>query len=177
MDSVWLLSYVHADSGRFILHTFSIRMSHSFARPTFLLIAAAAIAACSSGTKTASSAPSPTSGSGAAAKATTSGMPAGVTTAMIAEGDSLFHASGCVRCHGADAKGAQNGPNLTGPTFLHVNGTYQDFVRLITSGVPADSIKDTAHRFPMRPRGGGQHPLTDEQVNAVAAYVYSLSHK
>lgn len=104
-------------------------------------------------------------------------MPAGVTTAMIAEGDSLFHSSGCVRCHGADAKGAQNGPNLTGPTFLHVNGTYPDFVRLITSGVPADSIKDSSHRFPMRPRGGGQHPLTDDQVKAVAAYVYSLSHK
>ena len=100
-----------------------------------------------------------------------------MTTAMIAEGDSIFHAAGCVRCHGADAKGAQNGPNLTGPTFLHVNGTYDDFVRIITSGVPADSIKDSAHRFPMRARGGGQHPLTDDQVKAVAAYVYSLSHK
>ena len=149
-------------------------MRHIFARPTLLLTAAMAITACSSGTKTASSAPSPGTGGGAAAK---SGMPAGVTTAMIAEGDSLFHSSGCVLCHGADAKGAQNGPNLTGPTFLHVNGTYPDFVRLITSGVPADSIKDSSHRFPMRPRGGGQHPLTDDQVKAVAAYVYSLSHK
>jgi mono/diheme cytochrome c family protein len=152
-------------------------MSHTFGRPSVLLIAAAAIAACSSGTKSASTAPSPSASQNAAAAKTSNGLPAGVTMAMVAEGDSLFHTAGCVRCHGADAKGAQNGPNLTGPTFLHVNGTYDDFVRLITSGVPADSIKDSSHRFPMRPRGGGQHPLTDDQVKAVAAYVYSLSHK
>jgi mono/diheme cytochrome c family protein len=29
----------------------------------------------------------------------------------------------------------------------------------------------------MRARGGGNTPLTDDQVKAVAAYVYSLSHK
>jgi len=100
-----------------------------------------------------------------------------MTPAMIAQGDSLFHAKSCVRCHGADAKGAQNGPNLTGPTFLHVTGTYPDFVRVITSGVPADSIKDKSHRFAMQPRGGTQNPLTDDQIRLVAAYVYTLSHK
>ena len=145
-----------------------------------MLIATTAIAACSSGSATTSSAPTPASaqsGATTTAKATSGGLPAGVTTAMIAEGDSLFHAASCVRCHGADAKGAQNGPSLMGPTFMHVNGTYEDFVRLIMSGVPADSIKDKSHRFPMRPKGGGQTPLTDDQVKSVAAYVYSLSHK
>ena len=145
-----------------------------------MLIAATAIAACSSGSATTSSAPTPASaqsGATTTAKATSGGLPAGVTTAMIAEGDSLFHAASCVRCHGADAKGAQNGPSLMGPTFMHVNGTYEDFVRLIMSGVPADSIKDKTHRLAMRPKGGGQTPLTDDQVKAVAAYVYSLSHK
>ena len=145
-----------------------------------MLIATTAIAACSSGSATTSSAPTPASaqsGATTTAKATSGGLPAGVTTAMIAEGDSLFHAASCVRCHGADAKGAQNGPSLMGPTFMHVNGTYEDFVRLIMSGVPADSIKDKSHRFAMRPKGGGQTPLTDDQVKAVAAYVYSLSHK
>lgn len=152
-------------------------MSHTFARPTFLLIPAAVIVACSSGTKTASTAPSPSAAQTSASSSASSGLPAGVTMAMVAQGDSLFHSASCVRCHGADAKGAQNGPNLTGPSFLHVNGTYGDFVRIIMSGVPADSIKDSSHRFPMRPRGGGQTPLTDDQVKAVAAYVYSLSHK
>jgi len=155
-------------------------MRNSFARPTLIVIAASAIAACSSGSATTSSAPTPApaqSGATATAKAASGGMPAGVTTAMISEGDSLFHKASCVRCHGADAKGAQNGPSLMGPTFMHVNGTYEDYVRLIMSGVPADSIKDKSHRFAMRPKGGGQTPLTDDQVKAVAAYVYSLSHK
>jgi len=92
-------------------------------------------------------------------------------------GDSLYHAASCRRCHGPDAKGAQNGPSLLGPTFLHVTGSYNDFVRIIMSGVPTDSIKDKSHQFPMRARGGGNPPLTDDQVKAVAAYVYSLSHK
>jgi mono/diheme cytochrome c family protein len=98
---------------------------------------------------------------------------------MIALGDSIFHAASCQRCHGPDAKGRQNGPNLTGPTFLHIKGTgsYNDFLNIIMAGVPADSIKDSTHRLPMRARGGGQTPLTDDQVKAVAAYVYSLSHK
>jgi mono/diheme cytochrome c family protein len=29
----------------------------------------------------------------------------------------------------------------------------------------------------MQPRGGSQNPLNDEQIRAVAAYVFSLSHK
>ena len=102
---------------------------------------------------------------------------AAVTPAMVALGDSIFHAATCVRCHGADAKGRTNGPSLLGPTFMHVNGTYDDYVRVIMAGVPAADIKDTTHHLAMRPRGGGQVPLTDDQVKAVAAYVYSLSHK
>jgi len=104
-------------------------------------------------------------------------MPAGVTPALIALGDSIFHAKSCVRCHGADAKGATNGPDLTASTHLQVNGTYEDFIRVITEGVPADKIKDKSHPFPMRARGGQQPLLTDDQIKAVAAYVYSLSHK
>jgi len=97
--------------------------------------------------------------------------------AMVAQGDSTFHARNCARCHGADAKGAQNGPPLITTNFLHVNGSYDDFVRLITEGVPLDKIKDKSHAQPMRPRGGGAPPLTDDGVKAVAAYIYSLNHK
>src|SRR5262249_50660073 len=133
----------------------------------------------------ASSAPAPAAASPAsrpttmAASAPASSASAAVTPALVTLGDSLYHAASCRRCHGADAKGAQNGPNLTGPTFLHIKGTgsYQDSVNVIMSGAPADSIKDKSHTLPMRPKGGGQTPLTDDQVKAVAAYVYSLSHK
>jgi mono/diheme cytochrome c family protein len=103
--------------------------------------------------------------------------PPALRASLVTRGDSLFHSRACFRCHGPDAKGTNNGPSLLGPTFLHVNGGYSDFVRIITSGVPTDSIKDKSHRLNMQPRGGNQNPLGDEDIRAVAAYVYSLSHK
>ncbi len=48
-------------------------------------------------------------GTGAAAKPA---VPAEVTAARVALGDSLFNNGGCMRCHGAKGIGAQNGPAL-----------------------------------------------------------------
>jgi mono/diheme cytochrome c family protein len=163
-------------------------MNHSpIVRSTLFIVAAAAVAACSSGggSSTTTSAPAPAASptsrpaTTAAASAPSASASAAVTPALVALGDSIYHAATCQRCHGTDAKGRQNGPSLLGPTFLHIkgSGTYQDFVNIIMSGVPADSIKDKRHTLPMRQKGGGQTPLTDDQVKAVAAYVYSLSHK
>ena len=98
------------------------------------------------------------------------------TTAMVAEGDSIFHARGCKNCHGPDCKGSTNGPNLTGPTFLHTDGTFQSFVNVITTGVPVAQIKDPTHKRAMGARGGGTTPLTDAQIKSVASYVFTLSH-
>ena len=156
----------------------------SLARPAALLLGAAVIAACSSGgaATTASSAPAPAPSSTTTATTTTSGagmnmaMPPGVTMAMIATGDSLFHARNCKTCHGADAKGAQNGPDLTSGHFTHISGSYEDIVKIVTTGIPKDQIKDPSHQFAMRPGGGGNTPLTQDQIRAVAAYVYTLSH-
>ena len=147
-----------------------------------LAVATAAIAACggskSSSTSTAptpSPTPSASSAPTAAASPARGALPSGVTTAMVTMGDSLFHASSCVRCHGPDAKGRQNGPDLTSGHFMHLpTGSYDEIVKIITNGVPADSIKDPSHRLPMRARGGGS--LTDDQIKAIAAYVYKLSH-
>jgi len=147
-----------------------------------LAVATAAIAACggSSGSSTTTTPapatqPSASSTTTAAAAPSRGGLPSGVTTAMVTLGDSLFHASSCVRCHGPDAKGRQNGPDLTSGHFMHLaTGSYDEIVKIITNGVPADSIKDPSHRLPMRGRGGGS--LTDDQIKAIAAYVYKLSH-
>ena len=191
MDSAHGRPYVDAGGQAFDDPSPDRAMNHSLiVRPTLFIVSAAAIAACSSGggssTTTTAPAPAPAPAASASARpattAATAAAPtssAAVTPAMIALGDSIFHAASCQRCHGADAKGARNGPSLTGPTFLHIKGTgsYNDFLNLIMTGVPADSIKDKSHQFPMRPKGGGQTPLTDDQVKAVAAYVYSLSHK
>ena len=98
--------------------------------------------------------------------------PAGVTPAAIALGDSLFHSAGnCYACHGVNAQGAV-GPNLTDAEWIHSDGSYDAIVKQITTGVTAEESKS---KIPMPPKGGSS--ITDDQVKAVAAYVYSLSHK
>jgi mono/diheme cytochrome c family protein len=98
--------------------------------------------------------------------------PAAVTPAAIALGDSLFHSKGnCYACHGANAQGAV-GPNLTDAEWIHSDGSYDAIVKQITTGVTAEQSKS---KIPMPPKGGSQ--ITDDEVKAVAAYVYSLSHK
>jgi cytochrome c5 len=149
-------------------------MRHTFLRhPVTLLVAAATFVAChSSGTS--SSAPAP---AGGAANRASNATPSAVTPASIALGDSIFHARGCRNCHGPDAKGRANGPDLTSGHFVQMNGSFDDMVRVITAGVPVTAIKDTAHKRAMPARGGPPTPLTDDQIKAVAAFVWSLNHK
>jgi mono/diheme cytochrome c family protein len=98
--------------------------------------------------------------------------PAGVTPAAIAEGDSIFHSKGnCYACHGANAQGAV-GPNLTDSEWIHSDGSYEAIVKQVTTGVPQAESKSG---IMMPPKGGST--ITDDEVKAVAAYVYSLSHK
>ena len=132
--------------------------------------AVAAIAAC----KPASSVGSPGT-TAAPATNRAPAMPAGVTTASIAEGKTLFEApaNNCVRCHNADAKGNNRGPNLADSTWVQIDGSYPEIVRIINEGVPAAKIKG-GYQFAMAPKG--RATLTDAQVNSIAAYIWSLSH-
>lgn len=150
----------------------------TFSMPLRLGTAVAAlvtITACKPGTSVGSPSPA-TSPTAAASAAAAPALPAGVTLAMIAEGKTLFEAqtSNCSRCHGPDGKGNQRGPDLTDAEWVQIDGSYPAIVTTITTGVPAANFKGT---FPnsMRPKGGSQ--LTEAQINSVAAYVYSLSHK
>jgi len=98
--------------------------------------------------------------------------PAAVTPAAIAQGDSIFHSTGnCYACHGANAQGAV-GPNLTDAEWIHSDGSYDAIVKQITTGVPKEESKSG---IAMPPKGGST--ITDDEVKAVAAYVYSLGHK
>jgi cbb3-type cytochrome c oxidase subunit III len=98
--------------------------------------------------------------------------PAGVTPAAITQGDSIFHGKGnCYACHGANAEGTV-GPNLTDAEWLHSDGSYDAIVKQVTTGVPKEQSKSG---IVMPPRGGST--ISDDEVKAVAAYVYSLSHK
>jgi len=107
---------------------------------------------------------------GTAAAQGTDSLPPGVTATMVKEGASVFRGPGmCIVCHGPDGKGAV-GPNLTDAIWLHSKGTYDDIVKQVTSGVP---VKESTNGIPMPPKGGSA--ITEAQVKAVAAYVWTLS--
>jgi cbb3-type cytochrome c oxidase subunit III len=99
----------------------------------------------------------------------------GGTAAQIAEGDKIFHgqeAGGtCTACHGQDAKGTPMAPDLTDNTWIHGDGSLSFIEHTVTTGVP----QPKSHPAPMPPMGGAS--LSPDQIKAVAAYVYSLSHK
>jgi mono/diheme cytochrome c family protein len=100
-------------------------------------------------------------------RATNVALPSGVTAEMVADGRKQFGTT-CVVCHGADAGGTQLAPSLRDGEWLNVSGGYEEIVTLIQTGVP----QPKQHPVPMPPRGGG--PFTEEQVRALAAYVYSV---
>jgi mono/diheme cytochrome c family protein len=103
-------------------------------------------------------------------KGTTGG--AAVTPELIAQGDKIFHGPGnCYACHGTNAQGSV-GPNLTDTEWIHSKGTYEDIVAQVIHGVPKEESKSG---IVMPPKGGSS--ISDDEVKAVAAYVYSLSHK
>lgn len=98
-------------------------------------------------------------------------LPDGVTQAMVDKGNEIFHKGGlCYACHGQDAKGLV-GPNLTDDVWLHSKGSYAELVAQITKGVTKEESKSG---IPMPAKGGSS--ITDEDVKAVAAYVWRLSH-
>jgi mono/diheme cytochrome c family protein len=99
-------------------------------------------------------------------------LPEGVTAAMVQEGQQVFSGAGiCTACHGPDGTGAI-GPDLTDAEWLIGDGEYETLVAQILTGVPADEATNPLGAI-MPPRGGAG--ITDAQVRAVAAYVWTLS--
>ena len=97
------------------------------------------------------------------------------TPAQLALGDSVFHGrvggALCFVCHGPKGKGVTGiGPDLTDKEWLNADGSVASLEKVITEGV----AKPKKMPAPMPPKGGGQ--LTESQIKAAAAYVYSLSH-
>lgn len=98
-------------------------------------------------------------------------LPEGVTSEMIARGDSLFHGAGlCYACHGSGGTGIPGlGADLTDDEWRNTDGSYTALIQRITEGVVSG---DSDSGVPMPAKGGSQ--ITDDQVRAVAAYVWSL---
>jgi mono/diheme cytochrome c family protein len=97
-------------------------------------------------------------------------LPAGVTQEMVAQGGQIFNEQICFSCHGANGVGTALAPALTDQEWLNTDGSYEGIMGVVRNGV-SEPVQFPA---PMPPMGGIQ--LNDEQIQQVAAYVYSLSH-
>ena len=107
------------------------------------------------------------------AGAMTQELPAGVTKEMIAKGKTIYAGAGiCSSCHGPSGGGIPSlGANLTDSEWLHSDGSYDGIVKSVMSGVTA---QESSSGVPMPAKGGTN--ISDDDVKAVAAYVWSLSH-
>ena len=96
-------------------------------------------------------------------------LPEGVTAEMVAKGKKVFGGPGlCMACHGPQGKG-MTGPDLTDATWLHFDGSYEAIVKIVTGGI---DDKESKTGVIMPPKGGSG--ISDDDVKAVAAYVWSL---
>jgi mono/diheme cytochrome c family protein len=98
-------------------------------------------------------------------------LPEGVTQEMVDQGGQVFAGAGnCVACHGPNGAGTPFAPKLDDEEWLHIDGSYEAIVKIITDGVaePKQSM------MAMQPKGGTN--IDEAQVRAVAAYVWRLAN-
>ena len=132
--------------------------------PTLALMLAAA--ACG-GAGDANSDPAMEEALGAALAA--GAAPDGVTLESVAEGRILFNSRAtCFACHGTNGTGGQLAPNLTDDIWLNSDGSYAGIIEVIKAGV----LEPKEYPGLMLPRGG--MGLSDEEVSALAAFIWSL---
>lgn len=109
-------------------------------------------------------------GAAAAIPTLAAGAPPGVTQAMVEQGAQQF-GTVCSACHGAGGAGTPAAPELNDNQWINISGSYEELVSVITTGVPNPKQYPGA----MPPLGGGS--FNEEQVRAIAAYVFALSHQ
>jgi glucose/arabinose dehydrogenase len=111
----------------------------------------------------------------AGAAATASGaVPKGATAEMVKLGARVYSGqaggAACTGCHGDHGQGSPLGPALTAHQWLWSDGSYAGIQKTIADGVP----QPKKYRSPMPAMGGAQ--LSADQLKALAAYIYSISH-
>jgi len=93
-------------------------------------------------------------------------VPSGFSREQIVHGDRVFHGEAadgqCSVCHGIDGKGTPNGNDLTAGMFVWSDGSVREIKRTIL------------HNMEVAPGRDGD--LTPDDVDAVSAYVWAISH-
>jgi mono/diheme cytochrome c family protein len=99
-------------------------------------------------------------------------LPEGVTVEMVEQGKAIYGGPGiCSSCHGPAGAGIPSlGANLTDSEWLHSDGNYDGVTKTVMEGVTAQA---SSSGVPMPAKGGTN--ISDDDVKAVAAYVWTLS--
>ncbi len=92
---------------------------------------------------------------------------------MVAAGEKRFNEGSCARCHGEGGKEGRFGPDLTDGEWVQSDGDLMGIRDTIFWGVRKRDLADESRRFEMYPGGGMQ--IGHDEVDALAAYVWSLS--
>jgi cytochrome c oxidase cbb3-type subunit 3 len=79
----------------------------------------------------------------------------------------------CAACHGRNAKGNGNYPDLTDDDWLWGDGNPETIAETLRVGINSPHPET---RFSQMPAFGRDQMLTSTEVRTVATYVYSLSH-
>jgi glucose/arabinose dehydrogenase/cytochrome c5 len=102
-------------------------------------------------------------------------VPPGSSAQQVALGARVFAGqvggATCSGCHGSDAKGSGIGADLTAGKWLWSDGSLAGIQQTIANGVPHPK----EHSGVMPPMGGVQ--LSQDDLKAVAAYVWALGHQ
>lgn len=109
------------------------------------------------------------------------GLPAGLDPALVAQGREIFHNQTCIACHAIHGTNAQGtvAPNLTllGRRTTIASGWLENSVENLERWIRSPrSVKPGALMPGVGEEGGGWPAtgLTDDQVRAVAQYLFSL---
>lgn len=136
----------------------------------FVILALAACGGDDSAPATQDAPPQPGTPAAEEVPALTMDLPAGVTAAMVARGQQVFEGAGiCYTCHMQGGVGGPLGPNLTDDQWINTDGSFEGIVNVVLNGV----TQPLEHPGIMLPRGGTN--ISDEDVRAVSAYVWTLS--
>lgn len=102
-------------------------------------------------------------------------LPDGMSLELVAAGAEVFHGKGsCHVCHGPEGTGARGvGADLTDLEWWHSDGSWEAIIAQVRRGVPQEEARNEWGAI-MPPRGGS--PIDDQEVRAVAAYVWTLRH-
>lgn len=93
-----------------------------------------------------------------------------VDTAM--EGAALFASARCTNCHGNAGEGGLRAADLTDGEWAQSSGDLAGIRATIVNGVPREQMKGG---FP-RPMDAFGNRLSQQEIDALAQYVWSLSH-